>query len=88
MTYHITQEQALEIANEKGLAWTDNFGDLHIQEHDFQAFVNAVLDKVLCEPVGEVSLGMRGQNGEELTYVHLYTELPAGTKLYAPKELP
>ena len=79
MSYHITQEQAAQIA-------VENFNCsaiLHIPSKVLQAYANAVLDKVLGEPVGET------QSNDGLSYALFENaSLPAGTKLYAPKELP
>jgi hypothetical protein len=84
--YHLTQEQALELAKiiEKQTE------DLCVYEHGLitfyspdglKAIINAALDKVLGEPVGEV-VG----EGNNFAYV-LNKRLPKDTKLYAPKEL-
>jgi aconitase B len=76
--YHITPEQALELL--KNLD-----GNLSVAEK-IHALVNAALDKVLGEPVGEVEV--RKQRILVDTFQQVTTPIADGRhKLYAPKEL-
>jgi hypothetical protein len=77
--YHLTQEQALSIRNT--LVKTGVINALTLPIQDTTNIINAALDKVLGEPVGEV-VG----EGNNFAYV-LNKRLPKDTKLYAPKEL-
>lgn len=87
-SYHLTQEQVLEIASNLELdgrditVWTDGYVEFETKTA-LQLFANAVLDQVLGEPVAEVI----GQKIHSLDwdYEHI-KNLRVGTKLYAPKE--
>lgn len=91
-SYHLTQEQVLEIASNLELdgrditVWTDGYVEFETKEA-LQLFVNAVLDQVLGEPVSEVVRNDSGQifmtDGEGNSFD---MSKNVGTKLYAPKE--
>jgi len=89
--YHITQEQALEIASNLELAglditvWTDGYVEFETKTA-LQSFANAVLDQVLGEPVGE-AVEMPATNGGFTMATFNGNDIPAGTKLYAPNGL-
>lgn len=93
MNYHITQERATElfepiakpIKTVVALRETIHF----VTDEQLQAYANAVLDKVLGEPVGEI-IGDRWKSMQFLASMKRsdVNKLPPGTKLYAPKELP
>lgn len=96
--YHITQEQATDLfkpfvlpIKEVVAQSKDDF--YFVTDEQLKAFANAVLDKVLGEPVAEVEsinkLSREPQarffaNGREYA---LYRP-KVGDKLYAPRELP
>lgn len=89
-SYHLTQEQALEIASNLELAelditvWID--GHLEFEtKAALQAFANAVLDQVLGEPVG-VTGEMPGTSGSFTMAAFKSVDVPNNTKLYTPKE--
>lgn len=89
--YHITQEQALEIAKQTLNQRTLSFA----LKSELQSYVNAALDKVLGEPVGEIVFHgppMRCQTTtipaiKTVSMFENWDKQPIGTKLYAPKEL-
>lgn len=91
-SYHLTQEQALEIASKLELdgcditTWENGYIEFETKTA-LQSFANAVLDQVLGEPFG---IWHAGETEDESDF-YLYED--AGDvscdkciKLYAPKE--
>lgn len=82
-SYHLAQEQALEIAKQTLTLPTYT----NALKSELQAYVNAALDKVLGGPVAEVIGLSKDEKIHSLDwdYEHI-KNLRVGTKLYAPKE--
>lgn len=93
--YHLTPEQALEIASNLELdgcditVWENGYVEFENKE-SLQAFANAVLEQVLGEPVAWAENGRENNVIADLVkqtnkndWVKPYT-----VALYAPKELP
>jgi len=95
MSYNITQKQAENIAEEVGMQYTRSEEGIvrDGSPEKWTEFANAVLDKVLGEPVGIIEAHPKpnprtSTSSTEYELVANVFTLPAGTKLYAPKELP
>lgn len=78
--YHLTQEQALEIAKQTLNQRTLNFA----LKSELQAYVNAALDKVLGEPVGEV-VNLNNQPVGVPSLTENGWSLKVGQRLYTPR---
>lgn len=82
MSYHLTEEQAVKLW--KSIPVSRNAAGSPDFNVEITNFANAVLDKVLGEHVGVISLV---NDGSPVANFDI-TDLPIKTKLYAPKELP
>lgn len=87
-SYHLTQEQALEIVN-KVRPECKYAGSLELYPQSLTDIINAALDQVLGEPVGDLIIS---NVEDELLFTQRWHResigsLPDGEhKLYAPKE--
>ena len=82
-SYHLTQEQASEIAKQTLTLPTYT----NALKGELQAFANAVLDQVLGEPVGEFIEASDEESFGTVAWLLCNSEpLKTGDKLYAPIE--
>jgi hypothetical protein len=93
--YHLTQEQALEIAKEMDnhgfalTAYSDGSVEFH-SAHVLAEYLNAALDKVLGEPVGyvrEYAVEFIAKQSPNYTVINAESQANTDIALYAPKGL-
>lgn len=84
-SYHLTEMQTLDLSVKVDIQSATVHGLSKIASTEqLQALVNAALDQVLGEPVGE-TVEIPATNGGFTMAMFNGNDIPAGTKLYAPK---
>lgn len=94
--YHITPEQALEIAKQCGMDidLIDTTGEYvltsrdSIYQSDLQDIINAALDKVLGDPVGYVSeyaIEVLAKKSQNHRVINADKQADSDIELYAPR---